>query len=99
MHLKITTSVKDNYFGSNFRKLSSSAKSTKLSIGLIINGIADKPIAVTNHLRAFFGSALDFFNPKLQKAHNLFIVNPGIITDASSCQTNVSVVVKTTLRM
>ena len=64
--------------------------STDISIGFIINGMHAKPINVVIHFLVGAGMLDCFFNAKLQRKHVLFIVNPGIITDARPCQINVS---------
>lgn len=76
-----------SYQGVYFLKLSSRILSTRSSIGFIINGIADKPIAVTVHVFVIFGRV---FNRMLETAHILLIVKPGKKTEANICQVNVS---------
>lgn len=55
-----------------------------------------KPIPVTVHFRIPLGIFRFCLSKKFEMAQTLFIVNPGIATDAKSCHTNVSVVVKAT---
>jgi hypothetical protein len=65
--------------------------STDKSIGLIINGMHAKPINVVIHFLVGAGMLDCFFNTKLHRKQVLFIVKPGIITDASPCHINVSI--------
>lgn len=73
-------------------------KSTDLSMGLIINGIAANPIPVTVHFRILGGKAVVFLKTKLDSLHSLLMVNPGIATDANPCHINVSPTACTILR-
>lgn len=59
-------------------------------MGLIISGMAARPIQVGSHLRAIPGKFLLRF-AKMPAPHVMrFITKPGIMTDASICHTNTS---------
>merc|ERR1719244_306977 len=62
-----------------------------LSMGWTMKGITPRPIPVVAHFRdvsATWGMALAM--PAREKAQMRLIVNPGTITEAKACQTNVS---------
>lgn len=63
---------------------------TDLSMGVIIKGMVDKPMAVVVHLRTGSGHLVVFPNIYSDAAHTRFIVKPGMITEAKACHTNVS---------
>lgn len=61
-----------------------------LSIGVMMKGIVERPIAVVVHLRTGNGHLVVLPNRYSDAAHTRLMVNPGMITDARACHTNVS---------
>ena len=74
----------------HFLSVLSINQSTERSIGLMMNGIEARPIAVVVHRRAPTGSLEDFWRSKLVKKQIRLMVKPGIATEARPCQISVS---------
>lgn len=63
---------------------------TNLSIGVIMKGIVESPMAVVVHFRAGKGHLVLFPNRYREAAQTRLMVKPGMITEASACHTKVS---------
>ena len=63
---------------------------THLSMGVIMKGIVERPMAVVVHLRTGKGHLVVLPSRYREAAHTRLMVNPGMATDAKACHTNVS---------
>lgn len=61
-----------------------------LSIGVMMKGMVESPMAVVVHLRTGRGHLVDLPSRYRDAAHTRLIVKPGMITEARACHTNVS---------
>lgn len=63
---------------------------THLSMGVMMKGMVERPMAVVVHLRTGSGQRVVFPSRKRDAAQTRLMVNPGIATEARACHTKVS---------
>lgn len=66
------------------------ASCANLSIGVMMKGIVERPIAVVVHLRMGRGHFVVLPSRYSDAAHTRLMVKPGMMTEAKACHTNVS---------
>lgn len=68
-----------------------------LSIGVMMKGMVERPMAVVVHLRTGRGHLVVLPSRCSDAAHTRLMVKPGMMTEARACHTNVSTTATATL--
>lgn len=74
-----------------------SQTTSDLSIGVMMKGMVERPMAVVVHLRTGRGHLVVLPNRCSDAAHTRLMVKPGMMTEAKACHTNVSTTATATL--